>query len=782
MKNKHTFFNTNIAKKLLLLSSISVIVFFLVILLLFKNQSTNIFFEYITEDISNDTNIVTHEAEIILNDLEKDLLFIAQTPPILGIDRAKKNNGIDPIDNSTLESWKKRLATIFLSIASSKEEYSQIRLLDVNGIELVRVNSYDGDAYIVEEKNLQDKSNRDYFSAINLLHDGSVYFDISLNREGPDQAIEQPLNPVIRIAVPLFNNEQERIGSIISNISFERITEIIQATKEPMRQRFIVGFDGEYYFGPEADQLWGGEKNLNHGANIKNDIPEIADMITYQQEEVIQTDEYFFSSHPTRTTSSNQIAFFIVNQAPVSLALAPFNQLLRNSLLIGLLFILIIFLFTYLGIRQLTAPLSRIISTTKAFAHGNLSERILINSDDEFGKLATSFNYMADQLQHLIQNMEGEVKKRTADLQTASERLRLATTSAGIGVWQWNIQKDQMFWDNQMFKLYGVPFQKNLNAEFWQNLLDPKDAKRVMKNVEKALRSQSDFEEKFRVIWPDKSVHHMHVRATVIRDEKGRPAKMVGVNLDITKEAEVDQAKTEFVSLASHQMKTPLTAINWSIQALESDPKLRLTKDQRELVNGIRESNQKMIKLISGLLNISRLELGTFSVNPELINVRPIVKQTINELSDLAKSKKLEVKTSFQAKLPQIKADPNLLSIVLQNLISNAIKYTPEKGSVKIRVEADKQNMYFSISDTGYGISEDDQKELFNKLFRSEDVKEKGIEGTGLGLYIVKSIMDATGGKVSFESELNKGTTFYFNIPLKGMKKKKGTRVLSTSF
>ncbi|MBT4153139.1 MAG: PAS domain S-box protein [Candidatus Magasanikbacteria bacterium] len=265
--------------------------------------------------------------------------------------------------------------------------------------------------------------------------------------------------------------------------------------------------------------------------------------------------------------------------------------------------------------------------------------------------------------------------------------------------------------------------------------------------------------------------------------------KIVGsviVFRNIVQEKEIDQAKTEFVSLASHQLRTPLTNINWYVEMILSGDTGKLTKLQKEYTEQIYESNQHMNDLVNALLNVSRIELGTFSVELSDVDLPKLSKSVISELTAKIKEKKLKLKTHFEKEVPIMQADSNLLRIVFQNLTSNAVKYTPEKGSVDISVtmkplgkkKAKKNHVYITFKDTGYGIPKKEQSKIFSKLFRADNAKSMDVEGNGLGLYIVKSIVENSGGTIYFESEENKGTTFFIALPLDGMKPKEGTRKL----
>ena len=203
-----------------------------------------------------------------------------------------------------------------------------------------------------------------------------------------------------------------------------------------------------------------------------------------------------------------------------------------------------------------------------------------------------------------------------------------------------------------------------------------------------------------------------------------------------------------------------------------------LSDKQREYLTEIKNANDRMINLITALLNVSRVDLGVFIVEPEQVNLENIAEGALKDLELNINEKKLLVNKSFEKDLPPIRADLNIIRMIFQNLFSNAVKYTPPAGSITLTIKRDKSNILISVADTGYGIPKNSQSKIFTKMFRADNARVKDPDGTGLGLYIIKETIEKTGGKIWFESTENKGSTFYVEIPLEGMKKKEGSRRL----
>ena len=243
---------------------------------------------------------------------------------------------------------------------------------------------------------------------------------------------------------------------------------------------------------------------------------------------------------------------------------------------------------------------------------------------------------------------------------------------------------------------------------------------------------------------------------------------------DITLRKEIDRAKTEFVSLASHQLRTPLSAIRWYSEMLLSKYVGELNEKQRQYVKEIYTGNLRMIELVNALLNVSRIDLGTFAMDPVPVNLIEMCESVLLELTPQITERKQTIEKIFTTAPTSFTADPKLMRIVFQNFLSNSVKYTEPEGHVVVEIATRESNLYIRVSDNGYGIPLAQHGKIFQKLFRADNVRQKDTEGTGLGMYIVKAIVESSGGKIWFESAENQGTTFHVTLPLTGMPKKSG--------
>jgi len=251
---------------------------------------------------------------------------------------------------------------------------------------------------------------------------------------------------------------------------------------------------------------------------------------------------------------------------------------------------------------------------------------------------------------------------------------------------------------------------------------------------------------------------------------------------DLTKEKEIDVLKTEFVSLASHQLRTPLTAVRWFIEELYNGELGELNPDQKDYVRQVMESNTRMIKLVNDLLDVSRLEAARIKIEPKLTDLLKLTKDVVSNYAPVARANNCQVVVKEDSvNLPKIKIDPALIREVLSNLVSNAVKYSQSKsGENRVFVSLVKKDRdaLISVQDFGIGIPKKFQKRIFQKFFRADNVAKIDTGGTGFGLYISKLLVEASGGKIWFDSKEGEGTTFYFTLPLAGSEARSGERGL----
>lgn len=238
---------------------------------------------------------------------------------------------------------------------------------------------------------------------------------------------------------------------------------------------------------------------------------------------------------------------------------------------------------------------------------------------------------------------------------------------------------------------------------------------------------------------------------------------------DITREREIDKMKSEFISTTSHQLRTPLSSMKWFMEMLLSGELGILPEKQKSVLTDVHNSNERVITLVNDLLDVSRIESGKIMLEPTPTDLIDFFKSMLPEVAQNFKKRNQTFTFIKPESLPRISVDPRLIWQVVQNLLTNASKYTPENGTVSLELSLEKKDMLIQVTDNGYGIPEFQKHRVFEKFFRADNISK--MEGTGLGLYIAKEIAEASGGRLRFTSAEGKGTSFYFTIPLAGSKR-----------
>ncbi len=421
----------------------------------------------------------------------------------------------------------------------------------------------------------------------------------------------------------------------------------------------------------------------------------------------------------------------------------------------------------YFLINRFTKPIIDLTKTAQKIAMGNYKVRARIKSTDEIGVLSHDFNSMTDEL---VSSLE-EVSLKNALLQSQYD-------SALYGIFSISSKGKVLSWNRSYKELWDIP--KSL-----KNCTDPhifirhcaektKDPENFIKKTKKLVNLKKGTSHETIELTNGQIINR---QSAPLLGEKGAILGRVFLLRDVTKETKMSMVKNEFISLATHQLQTPLTAIRWLLEELGNLEKNN--KKKYQLVKDASVSTERVIRLVSDLLNVSRLDVGQIGINSKKVELTQLVSDLINKAKTTAKAKKITI--GFERSKTKIFAyvDKDLISEVVLNILSNAIRYSEPKKKITVRIRKRKSSVEISIKDQGIGISKEDQKELFTKFFRTNEAGRYNTTGSGLGLYIIKKILDACKANIKIESELGKGSTFKIILPLKGpVLIKEGAKVL----
>jgi PAS domain S-box-containing protein len=418
---------------------------------------------------------------------------------------------------------------------------------------------------------------------------------------------------------------------------------------------------------------------------------------------------------------------------------------------------------------------------------GDFSQDVTIpDQDDEFTELYVGIQVMLEVIREQLARLQEDLaQEKQEERLLAEEKAKdeAMLESIGEGLVLTDAQGVVLMSNPSAEVMLGVP-SKELVGRPWIEIVRLEDSQEhavptAERPIEKVIATRKRYtSSELTFVLPSGRRLPISLTATPVRVDD-RLLGVIQVFRDITFERAIDRAKSEFVSLASHQLRTPLSTIKWYASMLVGDTS-RLRQQDRSYVAAIYSSNERMIALVDALLNVSRLEMGSLAIEPKPTDIVQVAREIAAEFQPLMTRKRLHFTMNFD-KLPRITLDRHLTHIILENLLSNAVKYTPENGRVSLSIRKDGSGLAISVEDNGYGIPQAEQDRIFSKLFRGTNVRDVVTEGTGLGLYTVKAVLDQTGGEVSFTSKEGEGSTFTVRLPKTGMKNHDGSKKLVPS-
>jgi PAS domain S-box-containing protein len=297
------------------------------------------------------------------------------------------------------------------------------------------------------------------------------------------------------------------------------------------------------------------------------------------------------------------------------------------------------------------------------------------------------------------------------------------------------------------------------------------DAEKRVKTIESdEIETQKESVEQYYYIRKDGSSFPVSISSAPII-EASKQIGIVQLFKDITEQFEVDKAKTDFVMLSSHQMRTPLTVIKWYSEMLLDEDKGNLSIQQRSYLSKIFDGLDRINNLINTFLKITKLQMGKYEFSNKIVDVEGLLSDIRKAHKKEINGKKLLVDMIVPPSLEKLYIDPQILEMIISNILSNAIKYSPNESQIKVKLfqiskEKGEKHLAIEIEDKGVGIPKEQQHLLFTKLFRGDNVKKIDTEGSGIGLYILKLLVDKAKGEINFESTEGKGSIFRVFLPL----------------
>jgi len=460
------------------------------------------------------------------------------------------------------------------------------------------------------------------------------------------------------------------------------------------------------------------------------------------------------------------IYFFRGNQS------TSFSETLSRLLFIFIGFTAFVFIMSLAGIWDVISILSYLKKMSDAIqkvAKGNFNVKIGIKRKDEIGELARNLEWMKEELKKNFEGLKREEEKLSAIVDNVGDAIivldnRKKVILANLAAQKLIVYKEEEMKGMEYYRFLRLFDDKKQIFICNFNTIDNEDCP-----VEKAIIAK-------KIVFIPRGIYlinryeiKVEIDGSVspFRDAKGEIKGYIIVMRDVTSEREIERMKSEFVSITSHQLRTPLSSIRWYVEMLLAGDAGELNKTQKDFTTEVYQSTKKSIELINNLLDLSRIEGGTVKYTLKPVRADKLVEDVISDVIPLAEASNIKIVKNFdKGTMLELNIDYQKAFQVIQNLIVNAINYSKGRAEVVLSLKKTAKDIIFSCKDSGIGIPKNAQKELFKKFFRAENATVVNAQGSGIGLFICKVFVEGMGGKIWFESEgENKGSTFYVSLP-----------------
>lgn len=452
---------------------------------------------------------------------------------------------------------------------------------------------------------------------------------------------------------------------------------------------------------------------------------------------------------------------------------APLIRLAFNIGGIGLMAVVFLALISFVMAGRIVGPLEVLTrklrgletkrwSFEKTIATGNELEEVDEAADDLTRRLRRAYEHLEDMVKERTEALHMQLAKDDAILQSMDDGLLV--TDADGNVAYMNPIAEMLTGRTGAERGSALSVLKILTKDGRQ--LQPGNHPVSIVLATKA-RYAPDGDPQFRLVHANGKESALQIRATPILRGKNCEG-VVTVIRDVSEERRIDLMKSEFISLVSHQLRTPLSSMRWYLEMLIADEGSTLTAEQRDCATQAVSSNARMVHLVNALLNVSRIELGKFQVSPESIDLEELSRAVAATFDLESKQKHIQFAYEIPGARIAVQSDKGLLMLILENLVSNAVKYSRDGSTVTIGIALDAEGKHarLFVKDTGIGIPQNEQKDIGRRLFRAENAKAIDTDGNGLGLYVSRVAAESIGGNLTFESREKEGSTFTLTIPL----------------
>ena len=748
----------------------------------FYSKTTELLVTEALEDISINIKSASIRIREKLASQNKDVLFLANMPPIQGILRAKNKEQFDPQDKSTYQQWVKRQQSIFISMLNNKPEYLKLRYIDKNGQELIVVGRENGKIVLLSGDQLQNKAHRTYFKNTLKLPKDSVYLsEINLNRE--HGKISEPYQEVLRSSAPVYNEVTNEVSGILL-ITAEVGHELKGIQKQFQFENsniYITNDHGGYLLHPDSSKSYGFD--LGKRYRIQEDIPQLAKLFLPDNKDVNVTlkpedigGEHVINFTKIHFDADRPERFIAIGMTELhSSIIEKQTGVLSDVVFIALLLAVIATLLAILFSFRLSRPIKQMTQVVDDFTHKRSTNTLMpIHLNDEIGVLARSFESMIEQieeaqlnLKHANKTLESRVAERTLELDISENRQRSIVENMVDGLITIDDKGLIQSFNAAAVKLFGYQVNEVISQNIKMLMPEPYHSEH-----DGYLKNYNQTGEK-KIIGIGREVEGLRKDGSVFPLELAVAEMLVsgetiftGVVRDITERKLMDKMKNEFISTVSHELRTPLTSIRGSIGILVSGTVGDIPESANEMLKIASNNTERLLLLINDILDIQKIESGKMNFNFQDVEVKSFLKQAVAEHAEYGSQHGVTFVLGNCLDNVHVFADKDRLMQVMGNLLSNAAKFSHHGDNVEVSLSAHKgDRIRICITDYGTGIPEKFHPKLFDRFTQSDSSDTRAKGGTGLGLSITKVIIEKHGGHINFISKEGIGSTFYIELP-----------------
>ena len=698
-------------------------------------------------ELHAETRVIAAHIESAFRIASDQAFILRNTPPIEGIMRAQANGGVDPYDGSSYETWRERLADIFISHLEVEPDYTQIRYIGQSdgGREIVRVNRNGDEIEVVTTDNLQRKAGEFYFRAGLLTPPDAVYTSpITVNREYGGVAPD--MTPTVRTIVSVRTPEGDPFGIIVINSDIRVVFEEALLEAAPDYEVYIADEHNNFiHYRPDEGVI-----RNQYAFEAGFDPPRLLDLGDDALQEV-EGRTFVLYTLDAGKESGNGLTFRIyVGESTETLMQGAF-AIRRQSMLLAVSLVVLTAIGSLLFVTSLTRPLDELTQAVQTYAQTREPIEMSFSNKDEIGDLGRSFVEMT----HAVQ--QNELSANT--FETIIDGLILLTPDGAIQ----SLNPAARF-------MFGYTDDELIGQDI--SVLLPDGVKLEREGAVKHIPcfiEQHLVGETFEAQARQSNAERLFVELTLSDVQKADGVLYSLMIRDISARKQMEVMKDEFVSTVNHELRTPLTSMLGSLSLLHMRVQKNLDGDEKaaSLFNIAQRNCDRLNHLVNDILDLEKIAAGKLEYRMEVVPCDDLVQDVVESHRVLGEEHDIRFVLDLRADDPPVKLDVSRFTQALVNLLSNAAKYSPPGETVTISTALTSQGQIrISVSDNGAGIPEDFQPRIFDRFSQADSSTTRRVGGNGLGLNITKTLVEAFDGEITFDTRVGEGTVFHILLPI----------------